>query len=129
MNQATATFQLGEDGLRWVASSLSRGLSLARVVADRYDLSTGCVFADLPAGVTVENKKEFSRGGIAKLALTESVLELRIPALSLRQGARTLIVENDLMRPEDPVAKDAARGTFIFEQEVYHQLNLAKPRE
>jgi hypothetical protein len=112
---------LGDEGLEYVASCLRGWPGLCSGIARQLERG-GDVFALLPAGTPRERALQFETGGLLSWRETCVWFEREIEHLSGRAANGSLVFQDLLARPHDPVLGEYDGVFFDQSSAVYHVL-------
>ncbi len=112
---------LGDEGLEYVASCLRRWPGLCSRIARELERG-GDVFAPLPAETARERALEFETGGLLPWRETCVWFEREIEHLSGRAANGSLVFQDLVARPHDPVLGKYDGVFFDQSSAVYHIL-------
>jgi hypothetical protein len=112
-----------ENALAYLTKCLAGGNALSRLVLEQATLEQGDVYAALPRTIDNSTLKQFEWGGVCSLTLSRQLLVSMIMRY-LKGQARTVVFEDSLAKPADPVIRRNPHhlNVWNFRSEVYYYL-------
>jgi hypothetical protein len=126
-------YDAGEPGRKWVTESLAAGRALSLGLLGHLDVHEGAAFVlgvMHPAAIAGRTDLEEGVGNpavISPAASADALLEL-FDKMQRQSGTLTLVVENDLARPDDPAILRRMNDAVVVATNVYHCKDVADLR-
>lgn len=112
-------FDMGTAGCGYLHDTFSQGLTLAKRVLERTDLSAGRVTTWAPSNTPASRLLSWDEGGLVPASL---VTKMVVDTITLQMPTITnavMVAENALAHCSDPIVRQAPVGRFCYGEEVY----------
>lgn len=123
--------ELGERGIAWVRECLENGEGLSRIVLSKADLTEGHTYIAVAVhehAVAIAGNRPLNHGAINRSAIdTEPQLQMlidKLRELEKKTGPLTVLVEDNLRHPSDPVERLPRLPTYQFRDRYLYAQNL-----